>query len=81
MKATVTYSDFLTEDNKQVLSKISSDLSSEIQFDLSVVQKNNAKVCEIKMIDKIGVQELSETINKNDIKEMILLLKTIYSQL
>ncbi|GCD11776.1 hypothetical protein [Clostridium tagluense] len=81
MKAIVTYSDFLTVDNKQILSKISSDLSADIQLDLSIVQKDNGKVCEIKMIDKLGVQELSEIINKHDVKEMIYLLKDIYGQL
>lgn len=83
MQTKITYSNFLTPDNQQLISNISTDLSPQIQMDMSIVQKegDDEKLCEIKLIDKIGVNELGEKINKNNIKEIIQLLRTVYNQL
>ena len=82
MKTIITYSDYLTSDNQQTLSKISADLSSQIEIDLEVkLDSEGNKNCEVKFIDKIGVNELAETIGKDEIRELIQMLRTVYNAL
>ncbi|WP_291567030.1 MULTISPECIES: hypothetical protein [unclassified Clostridium] len=83
MRAEVIYDPFLTIDNKQTISKITIDISDRHQLVLSYLDsaKANNKLCEIKMIDKLGLCEISETIDKENFRELIQLVTSMYRQL
>lgn len=82
MKANIYYKEFLTEDQKQIIEKIEYDLSDTILLTMfNKINDNGKKYCEIKIEDKIGVAELETQIKKQDIREIIELMKKMYQQL
>ena len=87
MRTEILYDDYLTANGVQKINKISIEISENIQLDLKYVEKNIQdlsfinKLCEIKMIDRIGVAELSGDLTRENIRELIELLKKIYMQM
>mgnify|MGYP000944179619 FL=1 len=82
MEATMTYSDF-TEGSPS-LSSILAELSNQVEMSLNIIPSttlSTKNLCEIKLKDKIGVDEISETINKEDVKQLLNILKIVYIQL
>lgn len=58
------------------------DLSSQISMIIKLnLTDDKSNVCTIGLKDNIGINELSETIDKNNILEIINLLKEVYNQL
>lgn len=81
MQTNILYDNFLTQDNHQQISKITIDASENTQMALIYTNKDNQKKCVFSLKDKIGVSELSETLGKQDVRELIELLKKMYMQL
>lgn len=81
MQTQIIYEDYLTSDNKQILSEIISDLSQSIRLRLLLLNDNDTKMCKFSLEDKIGVGVLSETLDKQNLRELIELIKKVYEQL
>lgn len=82
MQTQINYEDFITPQNTQIIKQITAELSQQIQLVLEVTPiDTTTNGCNIKLVDKIGVGELDETITKEDVRELIELLKRAYMQL
>lgn len=83
MRTEVVYDPFLNKNNEHEISKITIDISDRHQLILTYLNSTKAsdKLCEIKMIDKLGIQEVSETVNSESFKELIQLATLMYRQL
>ena len=82
MNVKVFYDYYLTEDNKQIISGINANLFGDVGLNLKVNRDNiENPFCKVKMYDKIGVSEVESTLDKNELKELIALLRQIYNQL
>ena len=82
MQMTMNYSDFV--ESSPSLSSASANLSDQVEMDLDVIPSTTVgaeNLCKIILKDKIGVDEISETINKEDIRELLTIFKIIYNQL
>lgn len=81
MQATMTYSDF-TESSPS-LTNISAGLSNKVEMSLNIIPSTtlNENTVRIMLKDKIGIDEISETINKEDVKQLLNILKIVYIQL
>lgn len=81
MKTNIEFNEFLDKDGKQIINKIEYSLSDTIKLTLSKNIKDGVDICNLKMEDLIGVSELETQLNKQNIRELIELIKKIYNQL
>ena len=82
MQANIYYDHYLSESNKQIIKNIEASLDGDIGLNLSVDRTDiENMLCQIKMYDKIGVSEIESHLDRNELRELITLLKQIYNQL
>ncbi|AAK79079.1 asparagine synthetase B (glutamine-hydrolysing) [Clostridium acetobutylicum] len=84
MNVNISYSNFLTENGEQILNSISATLSPQTEMLFSIKKQNDNQsesICNIKLADKIGVNEISDNIQKQDVRELIEMLKVIYKNM
>lgn len=84
MITTVVYADYLTTDNKKIISSIESKLSETVLMDLTLndaIDPETEKTCTFKLSDSDGLNEVSAIIDKESIREIITLLREIFAQM
>ncbi|WP_242970184.1 MULTISPECIES: hypothetical protein [Clostridium] len=84
LNVNISYSNFLTENGEQILNSISATLSPQTEMLFSIKKQNDNQsesICNIKLADKIGVNEISDNIQKQDVRELIEMLKVIYKNM
>jgi len=82
MQVDMNYSDF--QESQPILSSATAELSNQVEMNLSIIPSTNISVenlCLISLKDKIGIDEISEKINKDDIRQLLNILKITYNQL
>lgn len=87
MNVNIFYDHYLNEENQQIIKSIKASLDGDIGLDLLVDRTiidddgKETPVCRINMYDKIGVSDIESRIDKNELRELIALLRKIYNQL
>lgn len=87
MKVIINYDDFITDDNKQIINSVIVEASDSISMKLTKTEvlgsipEENKNVCEFKIKDTIGLNEVITQIDKGDLRELIEVIKLIYNEL
>lgn len=87
MKVNVVYDDFLTTDNKQIINNIQVNISDSVSIQLiknvitGATPEENKTVCDLKIKDSVGLNEINTQLNKEDLKELIEIIKKMYNEL
>lgn len=82
MQMTMTYSDF-TESSPN-LSSAKAELSDQVEMELNIIPSTTLDLqnkVSVTLKDKIGIDEISETIDKEDVRQLLNILKIVYIQL
>lgn len=87
MKVNVVYDDFLTADNKQIINNIQVNVSDNVSVQLiknvitGVTPEEDQNVCDLKIKDSVGLNEINTQLDKEDLKELIEIIKKMYNEL